>query len=88
MAGLRYLGLTSFLILYWGFLQAKIAAELAEFMRSHIPEYLMNEYQIYTGLIAGVRIHSRAIDKCIDEGLLMKPENRICAEGMLMTVER
>lgn len=71
-----------------GDLPEQIAAELAEFMRSHIPEYLMNEYQIYTGLIAGVRICSRAIDKCIDEGLLLKPENRICAEGMLMTVER
>lgn len=71
-----------------GDLTEQIAAELAGFMRSHIPEYLMNEYRIYTSLIAGVRIHSRAIDKCIDEGLLLKPENRICAEGMLMAVER
>lgn len=71
-----------------GDLAEQIATELAEFMRSHIPEYLMNEYQIYTSLIAGVRIHSKVIDKCIDEGLLLKPENRIGAEGMLMTVEK
>lgn len=71
-----------------GDLAEQIAAELAGFMRSHIPEYLMNEYPIYTSLIAGVRMHSRAIDKCIDEGLLLKPENRICAEGVLMIVER
>lgn len=66
----------------------QIAAELAEFMRTHIPEYLMNEYQIYTSLIAGTRILSKAIDECINEGLLLKPENRIGAEGMLMIVER
>ena len=30
----------------------QIAAELSVFMKTHIPEHLMNEYQIYTGLIA------------------------------------
>lgn len=66
----------------------QIAAELAVFIRSHIPDHLMNEYQIYAGLVAGTRILSKTIDACIDEGLLVKPENRVCAEGTWMVVER
>ncbi len=66
----------------------QIADELSAFMRSHIPEHLMNEYQIYTGLIAGIRILAKAVEECINEGLLVKPENRVGAEGVLMIVER
>lgn len=66
----------------------QIAAELSGFMRAHIPEHLMNEYHIYTGLIAGIRMLSRTIDACISEGLLLEPESRIGAEGMLMVVEK
>lgn len=69
-------------------LTEQIAAELAEFMHSHIPEHLLDEYRIYSGLIAGIRILSKTIDACIDEGLLVKPENRICAEGTYMVVEK
>lgn len=66
----------------------QIAAELAAFMRSHIPEHLLGEYQIYSELIAGIRILSKTIDACISEGLLVKPENRLCAEGTMMAVEK
>lgn len=66
----------------------QIAAELAAFMRSHIPDYLINEYPVYTGLIAQARILSKTIDACIEEGLLLKPENRLCAEGTCMGVEK
>lgn len=66
----------------------RIAAELSEFMHRHIPEHLMNEYQIYTGMIAGTRIVSKTIDACISEGLLLAPESKIGAEGMLMVVEK
>lgn len=66
----------------------KIAMELSEFMKEHIPEYLRNEYQIYIELIAGTRILSAAIEACIKEGLLSEPENRTGAEGMLMLVEK
>lgn len=66
----------------------QIAAELSVFMRTHIPEHLMNEYQIYTGLIAGVRILAKAIEECISEGLLSKPENRLSAQGVVMIVEK
>ena len=66
----------------------QIAAELATFMRTHIPEHLLNEYQVYTTLIAGVRILAKAIEECINEGLLVAPENRVGAEGMVMVVEK
>lgn len=66
----------------------QIAAELADFMRSHIPEHLFSEYRIYPELIAGIRILSKTIDACISEGLLVKPANRLCAEGTMMAVEK
>ena len=66
----------------------QIAAELSVFMRTHIPEHLMNEYQIYTELIAGIRMLSKSIDECINLGLLLEPENKVGAEGMLMIVEK
>ena len=66
----------------------QIAAELSVFMKTHIPEHLMNEYPIYTGLIAGVRILAKAIEECINEGLLVEPENKVGAEGVLMIVEK
>lgn len=66
----------------------QIAAEFSEFIHKNIPEHLMNEYQIYTELLAGIRIISKIIDACIDEGLLKKPKNRVCAEGMWMIAEK
>lgn len=71
-----------------GAVTEQIAAELSEFMHRHIPGHLMNEYQVYTGLIAGTRVVSRTIDMCISEGLLSEPESRLGAEGMLMVVEK
>ena len=66
----------------------KIAKELSEFMRKHIPEHLMNEYEYYTGCIAGVRFLHETIEACIKEGLLCEPENKIGPEGVLMVVEK
>lgn len=71
-----------------GMVIEQIAAELSVFMRTHIPEHLLNEYQIYTGLIAGVRILAKAIEECINEGLLVEPKHKVGAEGMLMIVEK
>ena len=65
-----------------------IADELSVFMKKRIPEHLISEYQIYTQLIAGVRILSQTIEECIKEGILSEPENRIGAEGVLMIVEK
>ncbi len=66
----------------------QIADELSVFMRNTFPEHLMNEYQIYTGLIAGIRILAKIIEECINEDLLVAPENKIGAEGVLMIVEK
>ncbi len=66
----------------------QIAAETSVFMKKHIPEHLMNEYQIYTGLIARARLVTKVIEECINEGLLVEPENKVGAEGVLMIVER
>ena len=66
----------------------EIAFELSAFMKAHIPMHLMNEYPFYTQLIAGTRILSKAIDECIKEDVLSKPENRLDAEGVLMIVDR
>ena len=66
----------------------RIAKELAEFMRKHIPEHLINEYEYYTGCIAGVRFLHETIEACIKEGLLCEPENKIGAEGVLMVIEK
>lgn len=65
-----------------------IAEELSCFMKKHIPKHLIHEYQHYTTLIAGVRIISRMIEQCIQEGLLNEPEQPLGAEGVFMVVER
>ena len=66
----------------------QIAAELATFMRTHIPEHLLKEYPVYTKLIAGVRILAKAIEQCVKEGLLVAPEHKVGSEGMVMIVEK
>lgn len=68
--------------------EERIAEELADFIKQHVPKHLINEYQLYTQLIAGERIVSGVIEQCIEDGLLSEPKNRLCAEGMLMMVEK
>ncbi|MBQ3149730.1 MAG: RNA polymerase sigma factor [Clostridia bacterium] len=65
-----------------------IAAEITEFVSKHVPEHLICEYQTYVDLIAGSRLLSKAIEACISEGLLTKPQNKVCSEGTWMIVER
>lgn len=66
----------------------KIAFELAVYMRKHIPKHLIGEYQIYTMLIAGVRILDGIIEKCIKDGLLTEPKNELVGEGVIMVVDK
>ncbi len=65
-----------------------IADEVATYMKKHIPEHLICEYEIYIQLIASVRILSNAIEECIRAGLLTEPTTNQGAEGMLMVVEK
>lgn len=71
-----------------GELVETIASEISAFMKAHIPDHLMNEYEFYTQLIASSRTVSKTIDECIKEDLLTKPEKRLGAEGVLMIVDR
>ena len=71
-----------------GDIAESIAEELADFMKAHIPEHLMNDYQYYTSLVAGVKVLSQLIDEAIEEGILTKPENPLGAEGMILKVEK
>ena len=64
-----------------------IADELSLYMKKHIPEHLINDYEFYTGCIAGVRLLADVIEECITEGLLSVPENRIGAEGMILMLD-
>lgn len=66
----------------------QIAKELSVFMKTHIPEHLMNEYQIYTILIAGTRVLGKVIEECIKEEILSEPQNRLGAEGVFMAVKK
>lgn len=66
----------------------EIAEELADFIQKHIPEHLINEYQIYTQLITGTRMLSAVIEECIKDRVLSAPEKPMGAEGMLMIVEK
>lgn len=69
-------------------IKEQIAKELAEFMRKRIPKHLINEYPVYSELIAGTGIGPGMMASCIEEGLLCRPEKRLGAEGMLMVVEK
>ncbi len=65
-----------------------IAEELGFYMWKHIPKHLINEYEIYSKLIAGVRILSDIIEECIAAGVLTEPKSRQGAEGVVMVVEK
>ena len=65
-----------------------IAKEVSVYMKKHIPEHLLNEYAVYTRLLAGSELLPAVIEECIKEGLLLVPENRLGAEGVLMIVEK
>ncbi len=66
----------------------KIAKELALYMKNHIPKHLMNEYEIYTKLIASLRVDGQLIEHCVSEGLLEEPVQRLGTEGILLAIEK
>ena len=66
----------------------EIAKELSEFMLKNIPAHLINEYEYYTCLIAGVRFCHETIEACIKEGLLCEPKSKNGPEGVIMAIEK
>ncbi len=65
-----------------------IARELSDFIKSHLPKHLMNEFIAYSSLIASARLSSDIIEECIKADILTSPESRLCGEGMIVTIER
>ena len=66
----------------------EIAKELSEFMKKKIPEHLINEYEFYTFLIAGVRFLHETIEACIKEGLLCEPKSKNGPEGVVIELKK
>lgn len=65
-----------------------LAAELAAFMRKHIPAHLMAEYIYYNKCIATNRFFHDVVEECIGAGILNAPENPLGPEGVLMVLEK
>ncbi len=71
-----------------GELARNLAAELAEFMKKHIPPHLMSEYVYYNNCIACNRFFHDVVEECIDQGTLNAPANPLGPEGVLMILEK
>lgn len=68
-------------------LYEEAAAMLYDQVKKFVPKHLINEYdtfilQITQGLL------SKVIDQCIKEGIISIPENKPCAEGTWMILEK
>lgn len=66
----------------------EIAAELHEYMVSHIQKHLLHEYKSYNLLIAGITVLGDLIERCIAENILTEPQKRVGPEGVLLVVEK
>lgn len=69
-------------------LAEQAAEKLAEFVKSHLPERLMNDYQIYMQLIAGARFMDGVIEECISRGILSDPKCCKGAASVFVSVEK
>ena len=65
----------------------KIAGDIAVFVKEHIPIHLQEEY-LYYNMLASSRMIRGVVEEGIREGLLIPPENKICAEGIIMAVKK
>lgn len=65
-----------------------IAEELGRIVKKNLPDHLVNEYRNYIELVTGIRFQSQLIDHCVEEGIIQKPEKRLGAEGVILSVEK
>ena len=65
----------------------EIAAGFHERVVKYLPEHLAGEAERLVGHAVG-EFASDVIDKCIERGVLYKPEKRLTAEGTLMIVQK
>lgn len=71
-----------------GDLARGLAAELAEFMKKHIPQHLMAEYVYYNDCIASNRFFHDVIEECISRNILNAPKDPLGPEGVLMVLTK
>lgn len=64
-----------------------MAKEFAEFIKTHIPQHLINDYSFYLQLIATPKTYAEMMQHFIDEGIITLPEG-LGAEGVVITVEK
>lgn len=65
----------------------KIAEKLSDLIKKIVPPHLLNEYPMFS-MAASIRILHNTIEKCIETGILNKPEKTLCAEGAWMIVTK
>lgn len=65
-----------------------IASELAEYIRTHLPKHLENEYLSYSALIASARLGSDIIEECIKANVITEPQNALCGEGVIIRLTK
>jgi RNA polymerase sigma factor (sigma-70 family) len=65
----------------------KIAQELIVQINKHVPKHLLNEFPMYI-LASTWGLEGKVIEYCIENDILTAPENRLCAEGVLMVAEK
>lgn len=65
----------------------KVAEKSSNLIKKIVPPHLLNEYPMFS-MAASIRILHNTIEKCIDTGILNKPEKALCAEGTWMIVTK
>lgn len=65
----------------------KIAGNLAGEIKNMVPKHLLNEYPLFSMLVSAPILHN-SIERCIEKGILTKPEKTLCAEGSYLIVKK
>ncbi len=64
-----------------------VVDEMYGFIKKYVPKHLMGEYNIFA-LMTSSGLLDSMIEKCIELGTLVPPENPLSAEGVIMTVKK
>lgn len=66
----------------------KIAEELGPKVKKNLPEHLIEDYPYYIDITTASRFAGSFINRCVEVGILCKPEKRLGAEGMTLWVTK
>lgn len=67
-------------------LARRLAGELGEWMRGHIPVHLLSDYPYYNSCIASQHFFYDVVEECIHRGILEAPHSSLGPEGVLMVL--